>query len=176
LTRQARRTREHAPVRRIGGIISAVLVLGLLGCGGDDEQTTSAADLTNSSERPSAETAGSAAAQGDAARAAGRKACEGMTPLEAARHYEASARKAGATKGFVELSTEPSAKVESSSGYPRLAAAIYATTTPVKSRAQAAAGCAEVLAADGEGGEVSSERTGQTVPPSQGGADQKGSN
>jgi hypothetical protein len=106
----------------------------------------------------------------------GRKACQGMTPLDAARHFEAAARRAGVTKRFAELATEPSAKVEASSGYPRLAAAIYATTTPEKSRAAAAAGCAEELAADGEGGGVSSEQTGQTASPSQGDASQKGSN
>jgi hypothetical protein len=180
LTRQARRTREYSPFRQAGGIVGAALVLtsvlALAGCGSGDDGTTSTADLTKSPERPSAERTQLAAIQGAAARAKGRKACEGMTPLEVARHYQAAAREAGVTKRFAQLATEPSAKVQSSSGYPRLAAAIYATTTPEKSRAAAAAGCAEVLAADGEGGEVSSERTGQTVPPSQGGADQKGSN
>ena len=99
-----------------------------------------------------------------------------MTPLEAARHFEAAALRAGVTKRFAKLATEPTAEVKASTGYPRLAAAIYATTTPEKGRAQAAAGCAEELAADGEGGEAASERAGQTAPTSQGGADQKGSN
>lgn len=180
MTRQARRTREYSPFRQAGGIVGAVLVLtsvlALAGCGSGDDGTSSTVTRTTQAEQRSTEAAGVASAQDDAARAAGRKACEGMTPLEVARHYQAAAREAGATKRFVQLATEPSAKVESSSGYPRLVAAIYATTTPVKSRAQAAAGCVEELAVNGEDGEVSSERTGQTAPPSQGGASQKGSN
>jgi len=112
----------------------------------------------------------------NAARAEGRSACQGMTPLEAARHFKAGARRAGVTKRFAELVTEPTPEVEASSGYPRLVGALYATTVPEKGRAEAAAGCAEELAADGEGGGVSSERTGQTASPSQGGAQQKGSN
>jgi hypothetical protein len=99
-----------------------------------------------------------------------------MTPLEAARHFEAAARRAGVTKHFSKLVAEPTPEVESSSGYSRLVAAIYATTTPEKGRAAAAAGCAEELAVDGDDGGAPSDRTGQTVPPSQGGADQKGSN
>ena len=151
--------------------------LALAGCGGGDDGTTSTvARTTPSAEGHTASAAGISAPEAAAARAAGRKACQGMTPLQAARHFEAAARQAGVTKRFAKLATEPSAKVESSSGYPRLAAAIYATTTPEKSRAQAAAGCAEELAVNGEDGEATSERTGQTAPPSQGGADPKGSN
>ncbi len=151
-------------------------LLALAGCGGGDDGTSSTVARTTHAEQGSAEVAGAAYAHDAAARAIGRKACQGMTPLEAARHFEAAARRAGVTKRFAKLATEPTAKVESSSGYPRLAAAIYATTVPEKGRAAAAAGCAEVLAADGEGGGVSSERTGQTASPSQGGAQQKGSN
>lgn len=152
-------------------------LVALAGCGGGDDATSSTvARTTTSAKGLTASAAGVSAEQATAIRAAGRRACKGMTPLEVARHYEAAARKAGVTKRFAKLATEPSAKVESSSGYPRLAAAIYATTTPEKGRAQAAAGCAEELAVVGEDGEVSSERTGQTAPPSQGGADPKGSN
>lgn len=183
LARQARRTGNNSRCIQVGGIAGTALVLlsglALLGCGGGEAGTSSAAARSTSTEQSSvegAESAASAAARNAAARAAGRKACQGMTPLEAARHYEAAAREAGVTKRFAQLATEPSARVESSAGYPRLAAAIYATTTPVKSRAQAAAGCAEELAVNGEDGEAAPERAGQTVPPSQGGADQKGSN
>ena len=180
MTRQARRTREYSPFRQAGGFVSAALVLAsvlaLAGCGSGDDGTSSTVAGTTQAEHHSAEAAGAATAHDESARAAGRKACKGMTPLEVARHFEAAARRAGATKRFVQLATEPSAKVESSAGYPRLAAAIYATTTPEKSRAQAAAGCAEELAVNGEDGEAAPERAGQTAPPSQGGADQRGSN
>src|SRR6476659_7079510 len=115
-------------------------LLGSTGCGSDEGQTTS----TIASTHPSSSTSAKLADSGGA-RAAGRRACEGMTPLEAARHYEAAARRAGVTKRFAKLATEPTSEVEASSGYPRLAAAIYATTTPEKGRASAAAGCAEVL-------------------------------
>lgn len=75
-------------------------------------------------------------------------ACSGMTPLEAAQHYEQAARRAGASKRFVELVTEPTPEVESSPGYPRLVGAFYASTLPPKDRAAAAAACAKELAAE----------------------------
>ena len=75
-------------------------------------------------------------------------ACSGMTPLEAARHFEADARRAGASRRFVELVTEPTPAVESSPGYPRLVAAFYATTLPPARRSAAATVCAEELAAE----------------------------
>ncbi|HET9593730.1 MAG TPA: hypothetical protein VFP17_12535 [Solirubrobacterales bacterium] len=150
-------------------------LLALAGCGSGGDTTSSTGTRATTAHHPAA-TAAAASPHDATARAAGRRACAGMTPLEAARHYEAAARSAGVTKRFAKLVTEPTAKVESSSGYPRLAAALYATTTPAKGRADAAAGCAEELAVDGEDGEAMPRRAGQTAPTSQGGADQKGSN
>jgi len=156
--------------------LACASLLALAGCGGGDDGTSSTVARTTQAEQRPAEAAAAAYAGDASVRAMGHKACEGMTPLEVARRYEVAAREAGATKRFLELATEPSAKVESSSGYPRLAAAIYATTTPEKGRADAAAGCADELAVNGEDGEASPQRARQTAPPSQGGADQKGSN
>jgi hypothetical protein len=85
-------------------------------------------------------------AQTRATRALGRSACRGRTPLEAARHFARAARKAGVTFRFATLVTKPSPSIESSSGYPRLVASLYATTLPEAKRAAAAAGCAEELA------------------------------
>ena len=91
----------------------------------------------------------------------GRRVCKGMTALEVAEKFKAKARHAGAQKRFLELVTEPTPAVEASSGYPQLVAAFYATTLPESERAPAAAGCAAELAASREGGEASSDRTGQ---------------
>lgn len=90
--------------------------------------------------RPSAE-------QAQVWQAAGRDACEGMQPVEAALRFKAAAERAGAHRRFVELVTEPTSAVEQSPAYPRLVAALYATTLPGPRRALAAAGCAEELAA-----------------------------
>jgi hypothetical protein len=79
-------------------------------------------------------------------REAGREACRGASPLEIARRYEASATDAQVRKRFAELVAHPTAALEKSPGYPRLVAALYASTVPVAQRAQAAAGCAEELA------------------------------
>lgn len=152
--------------------VTSVLVIA--GCGAGRDGTIPTISRAPQAEQPADEEPEPAEAHA-AARAMGRKACEGMSPLQAARHYEAAARRAGVTKRFARLAAEPTAKVESSSGYPRLVAALYAMTTPEKGRAQAAAGCAEELAVNGEDGEASPERAGQTAPTSQGGADQKGS-
>jgi hypothetical protein len=75
-------------------------------------------------------------------------ACGGMTPLEAARHYEEAARQAGASRRFIELVTEPTRAVEASPGYRRLVGAFYASTLPPDKRAAAAAACAKELAAE----------------------------
>jgi len=70
-----------------------------------------------------------------------------MEPVEAALHFKAAARRAGAHRRFIALVTEPTPAVERSPAYPRLVAAFYATTLPEPQRALAAAGCAEELAA-----------------------------
>jgi hypothetical protein len=80
-------------------------------------------------------------------RADGDRACQGLTPIEAAHRYKKAARQAGASRRFVELVTEPTHAVESSPGYPRLVGAFYASTLPPKKRAAAAAACAKELAA-----------------------------
>ncbi len=91
------------------------------------------------------QTADSGGAEG--ARAAGREACAGMTPLEAARRFQAAARRAGVKKRFAQLTAQPPPSVAESPGYPRLVGALYATTVPGPARTEAAAGCAEELAA-----------------------------
>ena len=77
----------------------------------------------------------------------GRRACRGMTPIEAAERFKTVARRAGAQKRFIELVTEPTPTVERSVGYPQLVAAFYATTLPESERTSAAAACAKELAA-----------------------------
>ena len=98
----------------------------------------------------------------------------GMTPVEAARHYSASARRAGVRKDFAKLVTEPTTKVESSSGYPRLVAALYATTVRRRAAQQPLPVAPKSLPPTGRAERATSERTGQTAPLSQGGAHQKG--
>lgn len=82
----------------------------------------------------------------------GQEACRGMTPREAAERFEMPARHAGASKAFAAAVADPAPAVEGSPGYPRLVAALYATTLPPRQRAGAAAGCAAELASRGAGG------------------------
>jgi hypothetical protein len=137
---------------RAGGALCVTLILAsalaLPGCGGDEAQTSSPAGAPKASGQAPVNADGSIAAQEDSARAAGRLACHGMAPLAAAMRFESGALRSGVTKHFAKLVTEPTPRVEASPGYPRLVAALYATTVPVKGRAEAAAGCAEMLAAD----------------------------
>jgi hypothetical protein len=77
--------------------------------------------------------------------------CGGMTPREAARQFEAPARRAGVSAQFATSVVHPSAAVESSPGYPRLVASLYAVTLPVSKRPAAAAACAKELASSKEG-------------------------
>lgn len=122
-------------------ILLAIVAVAAEGCGNGDETTQAA-------PRSQAEVVAGGDHPDDAsAREEGRRACEGMDPLEAARHYVKAARRAGVRKRFAELVTEPPPKVEASPGYPQLVAALYATTVPGPRRAEAAAGCAEELAA-----------------------------
>lgn len=97
-----------------------------------------------------------------------------MTALEVAEKFKARVRRAGAQKRFLELVTEPTPAVESSSGYRQVVAAFYATTLPASQRTPAAAGCAEQLAAYREGGEGLSDRTGQEKAAGESGHHQKG--
>ena len=85
---------------------------------------------------------------GGADETAATTACGGMTPLEAAQHFEEAAREAGASRRFIELVTEPTPDVEASPAYPRLVGAFYASTLPPAERAAAAAACAKELAAE----------------------------
>ncbi|HEX6206487.1 MAG TPA: hypothetical protein VFZ29_11845 [Solirubrobacterales bacterium] len=137
---------------------SALLLLLLLlpvigGCGGTAENTTTAPDGSARIEtRPSTASgpvANPTPQQARAWRAIGRRACEGMKPLQAAHHFEPAVRAAGAEERFIELVTEPDPAVEGSPGYPRLVAAFYATTLPEPQRVLAAAACAKELAAHG---------------------------
>lgn len=116
----------YQSLRRPGagaGIVLILVALTLGACGSGDEST------------------------GQAARVDEHRPCAGMSPIEAAHHYKAAARRAGASRRFVELVTEPTPAVESSPGYPRLVGAFYASTLPPKKRTAAAAACARELAA-----------------------------
>lgn len=137
-------------------VVGLFLLLILVGCG-SGQSGSSAEVVSGGSSRGTSNSTASAhdpaaeptPEQVRAWRAVGRHACQGMAPLEAALHFKASVREAGALKRFVELVTEPSPAVQQSPGYPRLVAAFYATTLPESQRAAAAAGCAEELAAHG---------------------------
>lgn len=125
-------------------------LLALAGCGG--EATTSPGSSETNRAMPSTSSGHGPVArpspeQARAWRAAGRDACQGMRPVEAALHFKAAAVRASVHQSFVELVTEPTPAVEQSPAYPRLVAAFYATTLPGPRRALAAAGCAEELAA-----------------------------
>jgi len=124
-------------------VVLGLFAVACVGCGGSSE--TDPVPGSKAESRRQTAPLGSGA-NGDA-REKGRQACRGMTPREAANHFEAAARRAGVNKRFAKLVTEPTPEVEASSGYPRLAAALYAMTTPEKDRAAAASGCAEELAA-----------------------------
>jgi hypothetical protein len=68
-----------------------------------------------------------------------------MSPLTAATHFRKAALKAGVTPRFARLVAEPSPSVAASPGYPKLVAALYATTVREADRREAAAGCTEAL-------------------------------
>lgn len=110
----------------------ALFALALQGCGASDD---GAADAPPDGRSPAA------------ARVSKSHPCRGMSPLEAARHYEREVRDAGASKRFLELVTDPTPAVESSPGFPRVVAAFYATTLPPDQRAAAATACAKELVA-----------------------------
>jgi hypothetical protein len=110
------------------------------------------------------------------AREAGRRACHGQTPIEVAHRYRAIAHQSGARRRFAAFVVDPTPEIAESPGYPRLVAALYATTVSASQREQAAAGCAEELAAASHGGEAQSKRTGQEELPGRGSQMQKGRN
>jgi hypothetical protein len=92
-----------------------------------------------------------------------------VTTLRVAEKFSVAAHQAGAAKHFIELVVEPSAAVQASPGYPRLVAALYATTLPESERTPAAAGCVEELTAPEEGDKAASGRPRHTRPPMGGG-------
>lgn len=138
------RREEQVGFKRSCAVGLCLVVCVAAGCGGNDGAPSSGAGSSamSPSTQPSSPAAGGA-------REAGREACRGMNPLEAALHFEDAAREAGATERFIELVTEPAPTVERSPGYPRLVGAFYSTTLPPAQRGAAAAGCAEELAARG---------------------------
>lgn len=140
-------------MQRLYGTVSVVLVAALVGCGGGGNTSQTA------SSQPPKHARGAKRATVSGSRAEGRQACRGLTPIDAARRFRTDAVKAGVRRSFAQRVADPTAAVESSPGYPRLVAALYATTVEPKARAQAAAGCAEMLAAQA-GGKASSERAG----------------
>lgn len=144
-------------IRRFGRLPLVALTLSLLvlaGCGGgggstsvsDGGATAASRQGATSRSKPQRPISGRRAS---AARERGRGDCRGLTPYEAASRFKRAAREAGARKRFLELVTEPAAPVAKSAGYPRLVASLYSITVPPAQQAEAAAGCAEELAADG---------------------------
>jgi hypothetical protein len=117
-----------------GGATILVVAAGTLGCGGGGVASQTAPPAL--AQLPPA----------GPAREVGREACRGASPLEIARRYEAPATDANVRKSFAKLVAHPTAALQKSPGYPRLVAALYASTVPVARRALAAAGCAEELA------------------------------
>ncbi len=172
MRRLARAPLTRSPYASALGISLAVLLavpVALSGCGGAERTTASAAPTASArsaathpsapkarnaplstttperspgTERPQTDTQPPAAV---AAREAGQKACRGVTPREVAKRYEQPAQDSGVDRKFAELVANPPATTQSSKGYPRLVAALYASTVPVAQRAAAAAGCAEEL-------------------------------
>lgn len=125
--------------QRMLTLLPLVAVVLAAGCG------DSPGDSSSDAPPPASQSPGHGPAA--SARGEGRRACRGLTPLEAADRFKAAAREAGVKKRFVELVAEPAPSVAASPGYPRLVGALYATTVPPPRREQAAAGCAEELAA-----------------------------
>ena len=140
--------------RAPGTALAALMLLAatLSGCGGGGDTTGSEAAThtrTSAVGKPKAPLSPAAA---KAAEEIGRKACQGLTPLQAAQRYEGPARHAGATKDFAAFVASPPPSTLDSPGFPRLVAALYATTLPANQRADAAAGCAAELATQSSGG------------------------
>jgi hypothetical protein len=161
----------------LGAALALSAALVATGCGTGNEATSAPHD----SQAPHVDgerAASKPASKADPSRVRGigQAACAGMTPIEAAAHFEGPARRAGVEKKFAKYVAEPPTSIVNSPGYPRLVAAIYASTLPVKQRAEAAAGCAESLALSSSGGQGSSKRAMQEGPSSSGGQVQKGSN
>jgi hypothetical protein len=126
-------------------VLLALVSLVAAGCGGSGTISTSGGGSGSSSA--AADPGAEPAAGGVAARQLGRQACRGLTPLQAAHRYRVAARRAGVRRHFAALVVDPPPAIESSPGYPRLVASFYATTVPGPDRREAAAGCAEELAA-----------------------------
>lgn len=133
-------------------LVAVFMVTAMAGCGDGHGSTSAQTKAAPANEElPNEETDGRA-------RAAGRRACDGLTPIEAAERYRRGARRAGATKVFVAAVAEPDTATETSPGYPRLVAALFATTVSPRDQSEAAAGCAEELAASIKGGGTASAR------------------
>jgi hypothetical protein len=92
-----------------------------------------------------------------------------------AQRFRGIAQRPGERQRFAALVVDPTPAIKESPGYPRLVAALYATTVPAPGREHAATGCAEELAAATHGGEAPSSRMGQEELPSEGSQDRKGS-
>lgn len=132
--------------RWLRAMISCVAV-GLLlgGCGGGGSAEDASTAKTAAAKNAAAGT-GPPPAKAHGPRAAGQRACHGLSALEAAHRFAVDARRAGVRQLFIAEVNHPAPAVEGSAGYPRLVAALYATTLPARVRAEAAAGCAEELA------------------------------
>lgn len=135
-------------VGSMGAILALAAVMGFAGCGSG---STGPSDPPRTST-PRLETGGPGlSAEEAAARDMGRRACDGLEPLQAARQFSDAAKRVGATLRFVAAVANPVPAVRKSPGYPRLVASLYGTTVPTRQAAAAAAGCAEELVAPPQG-------------------------
>lgn len=143
----------------VGVLSSAIFLAGTAGgCGSGDgtasvtaqgsrPATPAALGSSGNGRRQASSTVDLTGAEEAKAREMGRQDCAGKTPLEVAKAVEASARRAGTTRHFLDLVIHPAPRVAASPAYPQLVAALYVTTLPPQERSAAAAGCAEELAA-----------------------------
>jgi hypothetical protein len=138
-----------------------LLAVALGGCGGTggttgtQQKSEAAAPISKQQSDAKQPEAAPSPAAAKAAGETGRKACKGLTPLQAAQRYAPAARNAGVTKAFAAFIADPNPHTVSSPGFPRLVAALYATTLPAGQRASAAAGCAAELASAPDAGQAS---------------------
>jgi hypothetical protein len=153
---------RHDLMGRCGLLLLAFLALAaaVLGCGSShaargSSTSTSVVPPDHRSPDPSRALADPSVAE------IGRRACSDMSPREAAARFASAARRAGVRASFIAMAVHPPASVQRSAGYPRLVAALYASTLPEAEQAQAAAECARELAAGSHGDGALSIRAGR---------------
>src|SRR5690348_16272577 len=99
-------------------LVATLAVLVLIGCGGQGDESpprqTASGRIPRSTSSGRGPVPHPSVENTRAWRDAGRRDCRGLTPIEAAHRFRASARRAGAHERFIELVTKPDPAVESS--------------------------------------------------------------